>query len=94
MGKRLAAEVQFSINAKNCGSNYHISFITHSLGGLIARSALTHMEQQRYHMKNFISLATPHLGHLYHYSTLNKLGMWVYAKFKDSKVMSTLLMEN
>ena len=27
-------------------------------------------------MKTFITLSTPHLGHLYHNSRLAKVGMW------------------
>jgi len=42
-------------------------------------------------MKGFISLGTPHLGHLYHNSILNKFGMKAMNAFKKSVVMSALL---
>ena len=84
MGKRLATEVELFINSYKCGQNYCISFIAHSMGGLIVRSALTQMEAQRYHMKCFVTLATPHLGHLFHNSSINKFGMWAFSKLKGS----------
>jgi hypothetical protein len=80
-----------ALHSHNCGEDYSISFITHSLGGLIARSAFMFMESHKYHMKGFISLGTPHLGHLFHNSTLNKLGMKAMSLFKKSMVFSALL---
>jgi triacylglycerol esterase/lipase EstA (alpha/beta hydrolase family) len=92
MGKRLATEVEMFVSSQKCGDGYGISFIAHSLGGLIVRSALTQMEHQRYHLKNFITLATPHLGHLFHNSAINRLGMWAFAKLRQSAVMASLLL--
>jgi hypothetical protein len=45
-------------------------------------------------MRNYISLGTPHLGYMYHNSSINKFGMWAYSKLKDSLSMKTLLMYN
>jgi len=92
LGKRLALEIDVSLKGQKFGDNYCISFIAHSLGGLIVRSALTHLEQQRYHLRNLITLATPHLGHLYHNSSVNRFGMWIVTKLKQSKVMESLLL--
>lgn len=94
MGQRLAREVENAIRDNNCGSNYNMSFVSHSLGGLIVRAALPFLEQMRYNMRGYISLGTPHLGHLFHNSTINKLGMWTLAKIKKSEVMAALLLES
>ena len=40
-----------------------ISFICHSLGGIIARAALPHLVEYKDKMFTFISLAVPHLGY-------------------------------
>lgn len=58
-----------------------MSFISHSLGGLIVRAALQHLDMYKFCMKTFISLSTPHLGHLYHNSKLAKVGMWAISSF-------------
>ena len=71
------------INGHKC-SNYCISFIAHSLGGLIVRAALRGMEGWKGRMRNFVTLATPHLGHLLHNSNLNRFGMWALTKLKKS----------
>lgn len=64
------------------------------MGGLIVRSALTLLGKYRFHMKNFITLSTPHFGHIYHNSSVNKFGMWAFSKLKNSTIMKTLLMDH
>ena len=60
MGIRLAMEIHESIRqSQHTGQ---ISFIAHSLGGLIVRSALPHLEDLKDRFNVFISLSTPHLG--------------------------------
>jgi len=68
MGRRLAAEVDVFIKL-HCGSENpeRISFVTHSLGGIIARAALVEPALEPY-IKNFwtfVSLAVCHAGHLF-----------------------------
>lgn len=74
--------------------DFALSFIAHSLGGLIVRSALPHLEVYRYNMKIFISLGSPHLGYLYHNSFLIKFGLSMYNKIKKSLSIRFLLMEH
>jgi len=42
-----------------------MSFLTHSLGGLIVRAALPYLEEHADKMYNFITLSTPHLGYMF-----------------------------
>ncbi|KAJ8541755.1 hypothetical protein K7X08_002571 [Anisodus acutangulus] len=69
-GKRLANEVILVVNKRGKDNLKKISFLAHSLGGLIARYALTLLYTSSNNKGliaglepiNFITLATPHLG--------------------------------
>ena len=66
MGVRLSQEVNAYITQYCPGSTLgRISFIAHSLGGLIARAALPYLEEHADKMYNFFTLSTPHLGYMY-----------------------------
>lgn len=41
-----------------------LSFVAHSMGGLVVRAALPHLERYKDLMYTYISLGTPHLGYL------------------------------
>ena len=71
-----------------------ISFICHSLGGLIARAALVYLERYKFNMNLFVSLSSPHLGHLYHSNRLTKLGMMAISSLKNLKVIDCLLLKD
>jgi len=70
-----------------------LSFVSHSLGGLIVRAALCADLLQPYlpHCFLFLSLATPHCGYLGHgtNSVLNT-GIWLLKKWSKSKCLSQL----
>lgn len=51
-----------------------ISFIGHSLGGVIIRAALPYLEEFRDSMYTFLTLSTPHMGYLYNTSSLIDAG--------------------
>lgn len=51
-----------------------LSFIGHSLGGLIIRSALPYLEEFKDKMHLFMTLSSPHLGYMYHQSKLVDAG--------------------
>jgi hypothetical protein len=73
------------LEKENTSKEIRISFIGHSLGGLIIRSAL--QEPRLAFLTNklylFITLATPHLGNLFHDSSIISTGMWALSKFKN-----------
>ena len=43
MGRGLASEIELYLEAKEHPEDIEISFICHSLGGLVARAALVHL---------------------------------------------------
>lgn len=63
MGKRLAIEVTKYLEILK--KPYKLSFIGHSMGGIIVRSAIPHMGPITNHLHSYISICTPHLGYLY-----------------------------
>ncbi len=66
MGTRLASEVKSYILDWCPGNSLaRISFIGHSLGGVIIRSALPHLHEFKEYMYTFFSLSSPHLGYMY-----------------------------
>ena len=66
MGFKLANEIKGFANENCPGSQLgRISFIGHSLGGLIIRSSFAHLEDYFPKFHGFLSLCTPHLGCIY-----------------------------
>ena len=53
-----------------------ISFISHSLGGIIVRAALPLLEHLKDKMHLFLSLNSPHLGFLKNSHTHIDIGIW------------------
>lgn len=64
MGLRLAMEVKimFGSDRRESMNNMRVSFIAHSLGGLIVRAALRHLIDWKNQFWVFLSLSTPHMG--------------------------------
>lgn len=81
MGDRLAQEVITSISYNFPDDPPLISFIGHSLGGLIIRAALPLLETFSSQFFTFMTLSTPHLGLLYS-SKLLGTGIWLINKVK------------
>jgi len=94
MGNRLAKEVCKYIS--DCLSNNppRISFIGHSLGGIIIRTALPNLEKYKNRMQAFITLSTPHLGCIHQSSKLIGVGMWIFKKWKSSISLDELAMSD
>ncbi|XP_046857546.1 protein FAM135A-like isoform X2 [Xenia sp. Carnegie-2017] len=63
-----------------------ISFIGHSLGNVIIRSALAHPKMRPYVnlLYTYLSLSGPHLGMVHHTSSIVSTGMWLLQKWKKS----------
>ena len=89
MGKRLADEVKQYIQSfcpLSCINK--ISFIGHSLGGLIIRASLPHLEEYKAKFFTYMSLGSPHLGYMYNSNQLLNAGMWLLKKWKNSKSLT------
>ncbi|KAJ8938323.1 hypothetical protein NQ318_007035, partial [Aromia moschata] len=73
-----------------------VSFVGHSLGNIIIRSALTRPQMKfllpRLH--TFLSLSGPHLGTLYNSSGLVNMGMWFMQKWKKSGSLLQLCLKD
>ncbi len=88
MGVRLSQEVNAYISQYCPGSTLgRMSFITHSLGGLIVRAALPYLEEHADKMYNFITLSTPHLGYMFIQSKIFDAGMWFLKTWRKSKCL-------
>eukprot|EP00744_Colponema_vietnamica_P009335 GILI01013284.1.p1 GENE.GILI01013284.1~~GILI01013284.1.p1 ORF type:complete len:369 (+),score=101.19 GILI01013284.1:46-1107(+) len=95
MGSRLAQEVNHHIAEWCPGSTLgRISFIAHSLGGLIVRAALPLLEEHASKMYTFFSLSSPHLGYMYNSSKLVDAGLWVLKKWRRSQCLRQLSMDD
>eukprot|EP00330_Aristerostoma_sp_ATCC50986_P009653 CAMPEP_0114586582 /NCGR_PEP_ID=MMETSP0125-20121206/9760_1 /TAXON_ID=485358 ORGANISM="Aristerostoma sp., Strain ATCC 50986" /NCGR_SAMPLE_ID=MMETSP0125 /ASSEMBLY_ACC=CAM_ASM_000245 /LENGTH=176 /DNA_ID=CAMNT_0001782073 /DNA_START=1316 /DNA_END=1843 /DNA_ORIENTATION=- len=82
MGLRLAGEVINYIQEWIPGNGLgRLSFIGHSLGGLIIRASLPYLEDYASKMHLFMTLSTPHLGYMYHNSKIVDAGMWFLKKW-------------
>lgn len=84
MTDRLVQEILTHI--QNSSDPARISFVGHSLGTIIIRSALARPQMKPYLSKlhTFLSLSGPHLGTLYNSSGLVNAGMWFMQKWKKS----------
>lgn len=69
-----------------------ITFIGHSLGGLIIRAALPYLEKFKDKMHGFLTLCTPHLGYMYKCGKMFNAGMWVLKKWRKSVCLTQLSM--
>ena len=93
MGKRLAKEIKNYINYYEEHNNLEISFIGHSLGGLIIRASLEFLENYKEKFKSFITICSPHLGS----SSKNFLvstGIKFLSKFKQYKSLREMCLDD
>lgn len=92
MGRNLAEEVRGFVK-KHCSAFSQLgklSFVGHSLGGVIIRAALPHLEEFKHKMHTFVSFSSPHLGYLFSGSSLVNAGMWFLKKWQKSKCLEQL----
>ncbi|XP_043694472.1 protein FAM135B-like isoform X2 [Telopea speciosissima] len=99
MGSRLAQEVTSFLRRKidkmsRSGGfrNIKLSFVGHSIGNIIIRTALTEgvMEPFLRYLYTYLSISGPHLGYLYSTNSLFNSGLWVLKKLKGSQCIHQL----
>eukprot|EP01053_Blabericola_migrator_P003340 Blabericola_migrator_1__3339@NODE_1986_length_3454_cov_87_759965_g1264_i0_p1_GENE_NODE_1986_length_3454_cov_87_759965_g1264_i0NODE_1986_length_3454_cov_87_759965_g1264_i0_p1_ORF_typecomplete_len1110_score190_37DUF676/PF05057_14/1_5e26PGAP1/PF07819_13/7_2e03PGAP1/PF07819_13/9_9e10Palm_thioest/PF02089_15/4_2e08DUF3657/PF12394_8/4_1e06LCAT/PF02450_15/0_0004Abhydrolase_6/PF12697_7/0_0027DUF900/PF05990_12/0_018Lipase_2/PF01674_18/0_016DUF915/PF06028_11/2_3e03DUF915/PF06028_11/0_037Hydrolase_4/PF12146 len=95
MGSRLAAEV-LSYMTELCPADTigRISFVAHSLGGLIVRASLPHLGSVCHKFHLFLTLSAPHLGYIFARNRLVDAGIWVLKKWKKSVSLQQLSMSD
>ena len=71
-----------------------ISFIGHSLGGVIIRAALPKLLDYRNKFHTFITFSSPHIGYKVNASSVIQAGIWVLQKFKNSLCLKQLTMSD
>ncbi|XP_066139459.1 protein FAM135A [Euwallacea fornicatus] len=95
MTDRLVSEILHYLDTSSIRPT-RISFVGHSLGNIIIRSALTRPQLKfilpRLH--TFLSLSGPHLGTLYNSSGLVNMGMWFMQKWKKSGSLLQLCLKD
>ena len=59
-----------------------LTFIGHSLGGIIVREALKSLQSYKNAFHGYVSLGSAHLGYMYNSTSIIDAGMWLIKKFK------------
>ncbi|CAH9078882.1 unnamed protein product [Cuscuta europaea] len=99
MGVRLSQEVTSFVKKKMEKATKHgnlksikISFVGHSIGNIILRTALTEsiMEPYLRYLHTYISISGPHLGYLYSSNSLFNSGLWLLKKLKGTQCIHQL----
>jgi predicted alpha/beta hydrolase family esterase len=90
LGQRLSHEVQRWIEEETKNIQFKLSFIGHSLGGIIIRTALPLLKRYQQNMNTFMTLASPHLGYLASQSTLVDTGFWMIRKWRKCRSLEQL----
>ena len=75
MGLRLASEVAHHLSKNK--KYKRVSFIGHSMGGIIIRAALPNLKAYSSSFYSLITLSSPHIGYNYSNSKLVDAGIWV-----------------
>lgn len=95
MGIRLAQEVVNYITDWCPGSTLgRLSFIAHSMGGLIVRVALPLLYEYSSKFFTFISLSTMHIGFLSDKLSLFNAGLWVLTQWRKSTFLQQVSMSD
>lgn len=95
MGERLAHEVRRFI-LENCPGEQlqKLTFVGHSMGGLICRAAFPLLVPFKDKFNTFMTLGSPHLGYMYNSSKLFETGMWFMRKWNKSLSLTQLAMQD
>ncbi|OEH76463.1 serine esterase [Cyclospora cayetanensis] len=96
MGERLADEVLTYVKSFFGNSGVErISFVGHSLGGIIVRAALPHLRKPLgscFHL--YVSLSSPHFGLLKGRSRIVSFGLWLLKKWRKSLCLQQLTLSD
>ncbi|XP_044479099.1 protein FAM135B-like isoform X2 [Mangifera indica] len=99
MGLRLAEEVISFLKKKmdkvsRSGNlrDIKLSFVGHSIGNVIIRSALTESKMEPYlrFLYTYVSISGPHLGYLYSSNSLFNSGLWLLKKLRGTQCIHQL----
>lgn len=97
MGLNLANEIKHFLHQYLENKHAYLrklTFISHSLGGIIARESFKNLKEYSSQMHGYISLASPHLGYMYNTNRLIDAGMWFLKQWKNSISLQQLSMSD
>jgi hypothetical protein len=97
LGQNLASEIVSFVRAEAIGEALcRVSFICHSFGSVIARTALRRPELEHLAplLHTYVSLSGPHLGMLYTSNLLVELGVWGLRKWKHAQCLTELALKD
>jgi len=99
LGRRLARELRSYLKRSFFGEPFvlgKVSFVCHSIGSVVLRSALEQSELSEYvpHFGTLLSLASPHLGSRMMDSTIVKYGMWAMRHWRKAAALAQLSMSD
>jgi hypothetical protein len=83
LGKRLAVELNHLFKTVEFTLQTRISFVGHSMGGIIIRSALSYIKNLHPYLYSYMSFSSPHLGYIYEPSKLIQAGLWLLNAFQS-----------
>ncbi|KAJ3671410.1 hypothetical protein LUZ60_007489 [Juncus effusus] len=101
MGARLAEEVVSylrkrieKLNRYGGCKEIKLSFVGHSIGNIIIRSALSETTMSPYlkHLHTYMSISGPHLGYCYSSNSLFNSGLWLLKKLNKVQCIHQLTM--
>ncbi|KAJ0011343.1 hypothetical protein Pint_32924 [Pistacia integerrima] len=99
MGLRLAEEVisflkkkMDKVSRSGILRDIKLSFVGHSIGNVIIRSALTESMMEPYlrFLYTYVSISGPHLGYLYSSNSLFNSGLWLLKKLRGTQCIHQL----
>lgn len=94
MAARLAEEVKSFV--QNCcpgmpSANLgRLSFVCHSIGGLIVRAALPLLQEFHDKLSTYVSFSAPHLGYGYSKNMLFRTGFWLFKKLRKARCLEQI----
>ncbi|CAD8069313.1 unnamed protein product [Paramecium primaurelia] len=95
MGEKLALEVKRWIKEWCPKDNFSkLSFLGHSLGGIIIRAALPHLSKYKDKMFTYLSLGSPHLSYTLSSSKVVDTGLWFIRKWKKCICLNQLTLND
>ncbi|KAJ7965893.1 hypothetical protein O6P43_015451 [Quillaja saponaria] len=99
MGQRLAQEIisflkkkMDKVSRSRRLGDIKLSFVGHSIGNLIIRTALTDSSMEPFlrYLHTYVSISGPHLGYLYSSNSLFNSGLWILKKLKGTQCIHQL----
>jgi len=90
---RLAIEIKNFLNSIEI-KEYEVSFVCHSMGGIIARASLKYLQSHKSKFNHMVTICSPHLGYLYHSSALISTSLWILNKVRKDPSMLQLTMSD